>query len=98
MRGQNDAATITASTHEDTSVAEAGGVNNGILGDPYASGQLTVNDADVGQNHFATPASLAGSYGTFTFDSTTGAWTYTLDQTKADPLTAGQKATDKLQV
>src|SRR5258708_19781214 len=36
------------------------------------------------------PASLAGSYGTYTFNPTTGAWSYTLNQALADPLTAGQ--------
>src|SRR5262249_30720404 len=42
--GQNDAAAIAASGHEDTSVTEAGGNNNNIPGDPSASGQLTVLD------------------------------------------------------
>src|SRR5438270_6559064 len=47
---------------------------------------------------FATPASLAGTYGTFTFNTTSGAWTYTLDQSLADHLTAGQHVTDTLTV
>ena len=96
--GQNDNATITGSVSEDTSVTEAGGVANATPGDPSASGQLTVHDVDSGQNHFQIPASLASTYGNFTFDTTTGAWTYTLDQTKADPLTAGQHVTDTLTV
>src|SRR5256886_12844198 len=49
-------------------------------------------------NHFQTPASLAGSYGTYTFNPTTGAWSYTLNQALADPLTAGQIAHDHLVV
>jgi VCBS repeat-containing protein len=96
--GVNDDATITASAGEETTVVEAGGVANGTAGDPSASGQLTVNDLDAGENKFQTPASLGGTYGTFTFDEISGAWTYTLDQGKADKLAGGEAATDKLTV
>ncbi len=34
-------------------------------------------------------AALAGTYGTFTFNTTSGAWTYTLDQTKAGSADRG---------
>src|SRR5206468_2948785 len=37
-------------------------------------------------------------YGTFTFNTATGAWTYTLNQSLADPLTAGQVVHDTLTV
>src|SRR5207253_1789453 len=47
------------------------------LGDPSASGTLTVHDVDSGENHFQTPASLAGTYGSYTFNPTTGGWGYT---------------------
>ncbi|SDF84993.1 VCBS repeat-containing protein, partial [Bradyrhizobium brasilense] len=78
----------------------AGGVANATTNDPSASGQLTVHDVDSGEDHFATPtaASLVGTYGNFTFDPATGAWTYTLDQSKADHLTDGQHVTDTLTV
>src|SRR5205085_1957329 len=36
--------------------------------------------------------------GDFSFNSATGAWNYTLDQSKADPLTAGQHVSDTLTV
>ncbi|SOY65205.1 beta strand repeat-containing protein [Cupriavidus taiwanensis] len=100
ITGSNDAATITASTSEDTAVTEAGGVANGTAGDAAASGTLTVSDVDAGQARFAAvaPESLVGQYGTFTFDSDTGAWTYTLDNNKADALTAGQLVSDSLTV
>jgi VCBS repeat-containing protein len=100
ITGSNDNATITASVNEDTSVTEAGGVANGAAGDASASGTLTVHDVDSGESVFAAvaPASLAGTYGDFTFDSATGAWTYTLDQSKADALTAGQSVSDSLTV
>src|SRR5260370_37942542 len=52
---------------------------------------LTVHDVDSGENHFQTPGSLAGTYGTYTFNPTTGVWGYTLDQSLADPLTAGDR-------
>ncbi|WIW47860.1 VCBS domain-containing protein [Bradyrhizobium sp. 62B] len=94
ITGSNDAATITVSGSQDTSVTEAGSG----AGDPNASGQLAVNDVDSGQAHFAVPASLAGTYGTFTFNAATGAWTYTLDPAKSDPLAAGQHVTDTLTV
>src|SRR6202008_2496825 len=100
ITGSNDFATITASASEDTAVTEAGGLANASAGDPSASGQLTVHDVDSGQAVFQAPtaASLVGTYGNFTFNATTGAWTYTLDQAKADPLTAGQHVTDTLTV
>src|SRR5207248_2456381 len=96
ITGSNDAATITASVSEDTAVLEAGGAANAVAGDPSASGQLTVHDVDSGENHFQAPGSLAGVYGTYTFDTTTGAWTYTLNQSLADPLIAGQVVHDHL--
>ncbi|RCJ09308.1 VCBS domain-containing protein, partial [Cupriavidus necator] len=100
ITGANDHATITASASEDTSVTEAGGAGNAIPGDPSARGTLTVNDVDTGDAHFAAvpPAGLVGQYGAFTFDSGTGAWTYTLDNSKAQSLAAGQHVTDSLSV
>jgi len=44
------------------------------------------------------PAALTGTYGNFTFDSTIGAWTYTLVHAEADSLKAGQIVHDKLTV
>src|SRR5207248_2859897 len=83
---------------QDTAALEAGGVANATAGDPSASGQLTVHDVDSGEDHFQTPGSLSGAYGTYTFNPTSGAWTYTLDQSLADPLTAGQVVHDHLVV
>ncbi|RWG56121.1 MAG: hypothetical protein EOQ64_14515 [Mesorhizobium sp.] len=98
IQGTNDGATITAAPGADTTVVEAGGVANGTPGDPGAHGQLIISDVDAGQNHFQAPPSLQGMYGTFTFDATTGAWTYALNQALADPLTQGQNVTDTLTV
>jgi VCBS repeat-containing protein len=64
-----------------------------------ASGTVTVNDPDAGENVLQTPTNLAGTYGNFTVTAA-GAWAYTLDNTKAatQALAAGTNVTDKLNV
>ena len=98
VTGTNDVAVITGTSTG--AVTEAGGVNNATAGTPSASGTLTITDVDTGQKALAVPATLAGTYGNFTLNATTGAWTYTLDNTKSatQALTAGQKVTDSLTV
>src|SRR5438477_391108 len=86
ITGSNDNATISVVGSQDTAALEAGGVANATAGDPSASGQLTRQDVDSDENHFQTPDSLAGTYGAYTFNPTTGSWTYTLDQSLAHPL------------
>src|SRR5207253_10064093 len=49
-----------------------------------AGGTLTVNDVDTGENHFQTSASLAGTYGAFSFDATSGVWGYALNNAAAN--------------
>ncbi|BEU99722.1 VCBS domain-containing protein [Novosphingobium olei] len=102
VTGANDAATITvdATVANDRAVTEAGGLANATAGDASAAGKLLVTDPDSGQAAFQTPASLAGTYGTYTFNATTGSWTYTLDNTKAatQALTASQTVQDHLTV
>ncbi len=83
--------------------ATIGGVATGTVnedGTLIAGNTLTVSDADTGQNHFQTPASLAGTYGTFSFNATTGVWGYTLNNTAANvqALTSAQTVHDKLTV
>ena len=67
------------------SVVEAGGVANAAAGVASASGTVNVSDLDPGQAVFQTPAAAAlnGVYGTFTFNSSTGAWSYLLDNSRA---------------
>jgi VCBS repeat-containing protein len=100
IAGSDDTAVITASSNEETTVVEAGGTANGTTNDASASGTLTVTDEDAEQGSFAVVDSeaLIGTYGTFTFNSESGAWTYALDQAKAESLTDGQEVTDTLQV
>src|SRR5207248_61922 len=85
ITGANDNAAISVVAGGDDAVTEDGGASNGTPGDPSAAGQLHVTDVDSGEAHFATPPSLAGTYGTFTFDTTTGALTYTPAHAKAAP-------------
>src|SRR5437868_3822991 len=98
ITGSNDFATITASAAEDTAVSEAGGIPNPIVTGLSASGQLTVHDVDTGEDHFATPASLAGTYGTFTFKASTAHGCNTVTHRLPIHLTAGQHITDTLTV
>jgi|GEM_PF-5785208 VCBS repeat/T1SS-143 repeat domain/type 1 secretion C-terminal target domain (VC_A0849 subclass) len=53
-------------------------------GNLTASGTLSVTDRDTGDTGFQTPASLAGVYGDFTFNASTGAWAYTLRNSEAN--------------
>jgi VCBS repeat-containing protein len=98
VTGSNDAAVFTGTV--DGEVTEAGGVLNGDPGSPDASGTLLVEDPDAGQAVFAEPASLVGTYGDFTFDAETGAWTYQLDnsRTATQALAEGAAVTDILTV
>jgi len=79
ITGTNDAATITgvssAALTEDTNASTAGML--------AAGGTLTVTDVDSGQAAFQAPTTLAGTYGSFTFDTATGAWTYAADNSQA---------------
>ncbi|PSO26037.1 VCBS domain-containing protein, partial [Bradyrhizobium sp. MOS002] len=90
ITGTNDAASISGTA--------SGAVTEDDAAHHSASGQLAVADDDSGENHFATPGLLAGSYGTFTFNPATGQWGYTLDNSKVQFLGAGITTTDKLTV
>jgi len=90
IQGANDAASIGG---------DITGQINSLAG--QAAGRLTISDADAGEARFATPASLAGSWGSFTFDAATGDWTYklnTLDAARLATLSAANSVTDKLTV
>ncbi|RQP24754.1 tandem-95 repeat protein [Albitalea terrae] len=95
ITGTNDVPTITGTSSG--TVTEAGAVS---AGNPNANGTLVINDADAGQSSFQSPPSLAGTYGTFTFNASTGAWTYALDNTKpaTQALAAGAVVHDLLTV
>lgn len=90
IEGVNDAAVISGDTSgavvEDTTTS--------------ASGDLNVVDLDRGEASFQSvlPANLAGTYGDFTFDNSTGAWTYTLDNDLANSLQDGEQKEETLTV
>jgi VCBS repeat-containing protein len=90
----NTSATITAKPGGDYSVTEDS--------DSFAAGALSITDPDPGQAAFQTVSikNLTGLYGVFGFNSSTGAWTYTLDHSKAatQALKGGTTATDTLTV
>ncbi len=92
ITGSNDGATISGTT--------AGAVKEDYT--LTAAGTLTVLDADSGENHFqaVAPASLVGTYGSFKFDSGTGAWGYALNNAAVNvqSLSAGQIVHDTLTV
>lgn len=90
ITGVNDVATITGT--DSGTVTEDGTLT--------AFGNLDVSDDDNGEAVFVAPASLAGSYGSFTFAADTGAWSYQLSNSNASvqALNANQSLTDTLTV
>src|SRR5437764_559279 len=100
ITGSNDNFTITASASNYTLSLHDALPIYASPGDPSASGQLTVHDVDTGENHFQTvlAAALVRSEERRAGKEWNGTWTYTLEQSKADPLTAGQHVTDTLTV
>jgi len=92
VTGTNDIAVITGTATGNVS-------EDGVLS---ALGTLAVADVDNGEATFAapSPAALTGTYGTYTFDTATGGWSYSLDNASAavQALAAGQTVTDTLAV
>ncbi len=97
ITGVNDAASITGTS-------EGGITEDGTL---TTSGSMTVNDADDGENVFKPVVvnqetgidPRVGAYGSFTFDNSTGEWTFEGDNGAAtQALGAGKTATQSLTV
>ena len=90
VNGANDAASISGTS---TGTVTENGTST-------AGNTLTVTDVDTGENRFQTPASLSGTYGTFTFNATSGVWGYTLNNAAANvqQLAGGQQVHDTLVV
>ena len=91
VHGANDMAVISGEAVASVTEDSASYVVNGVL---------RVVDADQGQSGFqaASAESLQGQYGSFSFDEKTGAWSYTLDNAKAQSLGADDAATETLTV
>ncbi|MBR1194281.1 VCBS domain-containing protein, partial [Bradyrhizobium sp. AUGA SZCCT0160] len=101
VTGTNDTATISGDATGNV-VEDAGTtVNSGTIV-MFDSGVVTVDDVDHGEAHFQAIAVddpvLNGTYGTFTFDSDSGAWTYQADPAKVQFLGQDITATDTLRV
>ena len=98
LQGTNDLPVIT-STSDDAkdSATEAGHQDDGtVVAATTATGTLTSSDID--NNSTATwTGDETGTYGSFAINSSTGAWTYTVDATAgsaADKLAEGETQTD----
>ncbi|KZD20585.1 DUF5801 repeats-in-toxin domain-containing protein [Tardiphaga robiniae] len=80
--GGTDTKTVTVTVNGANDAASISGTAIGTVkedGTLTAGGTIAVSDVDTGENHFQTPGTLTGTYGTFTFDANTGAWGYTLN-------------------
>ncbi|WP_216824702.1 VCBS domain-containing protein [Paragemmobacter aquarius] len=88
--GQNDGATIS-------------GISTGAVAEDstaLVSGSLTVSDVDNGEAVFKAASGLTGTYGSFTFNAVSGAWTYDLNDAAANvqALRAGETVSDRITV
>ena len=100
ITGANDAAVISGDISG--TVTEAGGVNNGTLGNPTATGDLTSADVDNpgdGWQAVTAGAATAKGFGTYALDAA-GGWTYTLDNSNpaVQALNVGNTLTDRFTV
>ncbi|SIQ87019.1 VCBS domain-containing protein [Aquipseudomonas alcaligenes] len=68
-------------------------------GQLQTSGQLSISDADAGENHFNAQKDVAGTYGSFSIDAS-GHWVYSVDngQAAVQNLQAGAQLTDSFMV
>ncbi len=87
VNGANDAPVITNSAAARTgNVTEAGNLANGTptAGTPSASGTLTASDVDANATRtWSLQGAASTTYGGMTINSSTGVWTYTLNNSAA---------------
>ena len=95
--GTNDAAILVTANSLLT-----GAVTEDDFNKQKVSGIVTITDADTGEAVFkpVTDTAKTGLYGSFSFNETTGAWTYTLnkDSLALQKLAQGQLVTQTLTV
>ena len=103
--GPGGTATVTVAVGSvDDAATIAGSTSGEVREDDFlsASGQLIVQDPDIDQGRFFVPSSteLVGAFGVFTFDATTGYWSYNLSNTlpAVQTLGANQRLFDHLEV
>jgi len=105
ITGTNDTAaiggTLAGNVYEDLGTLNSS-TNAANIAADISSGLATVTDLDNGQAIFqaVTGNQLKGTYGNFTFNNNSGAWTYNLDNTDPDTnaLTTGQIVSDSLKI
>lgn len=89
LSGANDTAVIEGTAIGE--VTEDGGQT--------AVGNLTVADRDAGEASFGLATGIyAGKYGAFTFEQSSGNWTYKLDNVAAQALTATDHPQEELTI
>ncbi|MGR3579850.1 MAG: VCBS domain-containing protein [Sagittula sp.] len=100
ITGSNDGPEIAVGQDTSGAVREAGSDADGIVvdpGTPVATGTLAGFDPDAGAV-LTWSGDTAGTYGDFSIDPGTGAWTYALNNGAADSLSAGQVETESFVV
>ncbi|TEW53206.1 hypothetical protein E2R68_13310, partial [Psychromonas sp. RZ22] len=89
ITGTNDAPVISSG------VQTGAVVEDGTL---TAQGQVTATDVDHGAVLTYSTPNLVSTYGSFTLDSSTGTWGYSLDNANHQDLAAGETHTDTITV
>ena len=92
--GAKVAASASMTVASVNDVAQIGGTATGAVTEEntlQASGQLTITDADSGQDHFQA-GDLAGTYGTLHL-AADGSWTYDLDNANSTVQALGDRQT-----
>ena len=98
ITGTDDAPEVTSAAGANLgAVVEQGDAADGsaVAGTPNIGGTLSATDVDNAAVTWSA-VTTAGTYGTFAI-TTSGVWTYTLNQGSADPLTQGQTKTESFQ-
>ncbi|WP_065204678.1 retention module-containing protein [Shewanella woodyi] len=101
ITGTNDAPIITTTFGEASGVViESGNEDDGTIipGEPVVGGTLTATDIDNGAQLSWSFTPQTNNFGSFSLDSTTGVWSYQLDNTLADSLAEGQSAQESFLV
>ena len=101
INGANDTATfggtLSGTVYEDLGTLNAT-TNGNLLYASKSNGTATVSDVDAGQSIFnAVTGAIHGTYGDFNFTASSGAWSYTLDNSLAatNTLNTGDTGHDR---
>nr|WP_281369205.1 VCBS domain-containing protein [Microvirga mediterraneensis] len=101
--GAADTGQVTITFHGVNDVAVIDGTVTGEATEDTittVSGLLTVVDPDTGESEFQAQGDIRGAYGIFSFNSSTGRWTYSLDpaSTALQALTSGAVAYEAFKI